>query len=75
MKFGPVEKPVRISTLGSWDYIKTGQYTVKSGYWVQKNILNRKTSIEEDQPSLHSLYQLAWSTDTSPKIHLFMEMH
>lgn len=51
---------------------KTGSYTVKSGYWVQTNVLNKLTSVEEDQPSLDRLYQLAWGTDMSPKIHHFL---
>lgn len=54
-----------------WDYNKTGAYTVKSGYWVQMNVLNR-TLVEEDQPSLDDIYQLAWRTNTSPKIHHFL---
>ena len=55
-----------------WDYTKTGIYTVKSGYWVLTNILSKSALTEEDQPSLDHLYQLAWNTNTSPKIHHFL---
>ncbi|KAG2249330.1 hypothetical protein Bca52824_088958 [Brassica carinata] len=42
-----------------WDYNKKGYYTVKSGYWVQVNVLDRYAA-------------LAWSTETSPKVHHFL---
>ncbi|KAG2330884.1 hypothetical protein Bca52824_002064 [Brassica carinata] len=70
---------VKIRTCGKgsrdvyiWDYNKTGHYSVKSGYWVITNILNPEKTREEDQPSLDRLYQLAWKTHTSPKIHHFL---
>lgn len=44
-----------------WDYTKTGLYSVKSGYWVQMNVLNSEMKqVESDQPSLDMLYQMAW---------------
>lgn len=43
-----------------WDFNNTWHYSVKSGYWVQFNIINKSNSREElTQPSLDSLYQLA----------------
>ncbi|KAG2305318.1 hypothetical protein Bca52824_033969 [Brassica carinata] len=55
-----------------WDYTKTGQYSVKSVYWVQVNIINKgPDDVVKDQPSLDFLYQLAWKTDASPKVHHF----
>ena len=55
-----------------WDYNKKRHYKVKSGYWVQVNVLDRSAAVEIDQPSLDHLFQLAWSTETSPKVHHFL---
>lgn len=56
-----------------WDYSKSGQYNVKSGYWVLKNVpMDRETPQMVNQPSLDALYQLAWKTDTNPKVHHFL---
>lgn len=56
-----------------WDNTKTGYYSVKSGYWVQVNIINNDPKrVIEDQPSLDLLFQMAWKTDTSPKVHHFL---
>uniref|UniRef100_A0A1J3D6G7 Reverse transcriptase domain-containing protein n=1 Tax=Noccaea caerulescens TaxID=107243 RepID=A0A1J3D6G7_NOCCA len=57
----------------SWDYTRTGHYSVKSGYWVYLNVPDFKDKPREvSQPSLDHLFQLAWKTDTSPKIHHFL---
>lgn len=57
----------------SLEYTKTGHYTVKSGYWVQTNVIEAaKRCLAVEQPSLDSLYQWAWKQDTSPKIHHFL---
>ena len=57
----------------SWEYTKSGHYTVKSAYWVQVNVLDAK---EKDsivlQPSLDGIYQQVWSIETSPKIRHFL---
>ncbi|CAA7021529.1 unnamed protein product [Microthlaspi erraticum] len=43
----------------SWSYTKTGLYTVKSRYWVARNLLN---PIEESylEPSIRPLQAHAW---------------
>lgn len=57
----------------AWDYTKTGHYTVKSGYWVQVNIINARQETQEIlQPGLDVLYQMIWKLETSPKIHPFL---
>ncbi|KAL0848127.1 hypothetical protein Bca101_021374 [Brassica carinata] len=73
-----VERILKIRTCGRnsrdvyiWDYNKTGAYTVKSGYWVLTNILNRTQAVEVSQPSRHHL-SASTSIDTSPKIHHFL---
>lgn len=58
--------------LYTWDYTKTGSYTVKSSYWVSTNIRDNQALTVVDQPSLDHLYHLAWNTDTSPKVHHFL---
>lgn len=57
----------------TWDFSKTGHYTVKSGYWVQRNVINVSQKHQgADQPSLDGLYQQIWKLSTSPKIHHFI---
>lgn len=57
----------------SWDYTKTGVYTVKSGYWVQTNIINQRGRPQEcSQPSLNPIFQMIWQGRTSPKVHHFL---
>lgn len=56
-----------------WEYTKTGFYTVKSGYWLQTNIINTSQQLHAmDQPSLDSLYQRAWKQNISPKVRHFL---
>ncbi|XP_048613516.1 uncharacterized protein LOC125587312 [Brassica napus] len=57
----------------SWEYSKSGHYSVKSGYWVQTNIIaaaNQRGTV--DQPSLDDLYQRVWKYNTSPKVRHFL---
>ncbi|XP_048605758.1 uncharacterized protein LOC106359240 [Brassica napus] len=57
----------------SWEYSKSGHYSVKSGYWVQTNIIaaaNQRGTV--DQPSLDDLYQRVWKYNTSPKVCHFL---
>lgn len=57
----------------TWDYPKSGQYSVKSGYWVLTKVVNQKGASQEvRQPSLDVLYQQVWKTETSPKIQHFL---
>ncbi|CAL9219188.1 unnamed protein product [Arabidopsis halleri] len=56
----------------NWDYSRSGHYSVKSGYWVLTQILNKRTSKEVTQPSLDLLYQRIWQLDAPPKVHHFI---
>ena len=57
----------------SWEFTKTGHYTVKSGYWVQTSLLSVHHDNQEVlQPSLDGIYQQVWSLETSPKIKHFL---
>ena len=38
-----------------WSYTKNGMYTVKSGYWVAKNILNKEMVKTQEEPSITKL--------------------
>lgn len=56
-----------------WDFTQSGHYTVKSGYWVATTQIEDENQMSVvKQPSLDALYQLAWKTDTNPKIRHFL---
>ncbi|CAA7045965.1 unnamed protein product [Microthlaspi erraticum] len=58
----------------SWGYTKSGLYTVKSGYWVAKNLLN---PAEEtcSEPSIRPLQVQAWKSKAPYKIkHLLWQI-
>lgn len=38
-----------------WSYTKSGQYTVKSGYWVARNLLRNKEEAEVQEPNITKL--------------------
>ena len=42
-----------------WSYTKSGMYTIKSGYWVAKNILNRDMIDTLVEPSITKLQAFA----------------
>lgn len=75
-----IEQIKRIHTAGrngvdtySWEYTKSGHYTVKSAYWVQVNVLGvQGKSPEMIQPSLDGIYQRVWQLETSPKVRHFL---
>lgn len=57
----------------AWDFARSGHYSVKSGYWVLTQIINKEDQPQEvNQPSLNSLYQQVWKTDASPKVQHFL---
>ncbi|XP_048605797.1 uncharacterized protein LOC125583207 [Brassica napus] len=43
-----------------WSYTKTGQYTVKSGYWVATNLMKDEEELEVLQSSIIKLQAFAW---------------
>lgn len=75
-----LEKILAINPQGSlgedsyaWDYTQTCHYTVKSGYWVQRNYISRdQASKKVDQPSLDELNRQIWKMKTSPKVRHFL---
>ena len=52
-----------------WSYTKNGQYTVKSGYWVNTNIMTADEEKEVLQPSITELQAFAWKVNAPQKIH------
>ena len=57
----------------TWEYSRSGHYSVKSGYWVMAEIINQRHVPQEVlQPSLDTIYQQIWKTDVPPKIHHFL---
>lgn len=56
-----------------WVHTKSGEYSVKSGYWLAFN--TNKSELIQDatvDPSLNGLKELVWSIQTAPKIKLFL---
>ncbi|XP_019095662.1 PREDICTED: uncharacterized protein LOC104763574 [Camelina sativa] len=57
----------------TWDYTKSGLYSVKSGYWVVLKVIRQRGRAQVvDQPSLDALYQQIWKLEAPPKIHHFV---
>ncbi|KAL9813407.1 putative ribonuclease H domain, reverse transcriptase zinc-binding domain-containing protein [Arabidopsis thaliana] len=57
----------------AWDYSRDGHYSVKSGYWVLMEVVNRRTQTQHVlQPSLNPLYEQIWKAKVSPKVHHFL---
>ena len=58
-----------------WNYTKSGQYTVKSGYWVATNILTDDEEQEMLQPSITKLQAFDWKVNAPQKIcHLIWQL-
>ena len=55
-----------------WSYTKNGMYTVKSGYWVARNLLNRETVDPRVDPSITKLQAFAWKVQALPKLKHFI---
>ncbi|XP_010490159.1 PREDICTED: uncharacterized protein LOC104767890 [Camelina sativa] len=57
----------------TWDYARTGQYSVKSGYWVLTQVINTQKGPQAvTQPSLNPLISQVWRTKASPKVQHFL---
>lgn len=53
----------------------SGQYTVKSGYWVAQNLLKAHEEKEVLEPSITMLKAFAWKLKASKKIcHLICQL-
>ena len=55
-----------------WSYTKNGMYTVKSGYWVARNILNKEMVENQGEPSITKLQAFAWKIKAPPKLRHFI---
>lgn len=56
-----------------WGHNRSGEYSVKSGYWLQNQITNSQLKFEASvMPSLNHLKSEVWSLKTSPKIKTFI---
>ena len=51
-----------------WSYTRNGQYTVKSGYWVTRNLLKPEVEKEVLEPSITELQTFAWKLKAPKKI-------
>ncbi|XP_048608961.1 uncharacterized protein LOC125584486 [Brassica napus] len=58
-----------------WNYTRTGQYTVKSGYWVAQNLLKQEEEKEILEPSITKLRAFAWKLKAPRKMcHLIWQL-
>ncbi|XP_048622814.1 uncharacterized protein LOC125591926 [Brassica napus] len=58
-----------------WSYTRNGQYTVKSGYWVARNLLKVEEEQEVLEPSITNLQAFAWKLKAPMKIrHLIWQL-
>ncbi|WZY70642.1 hypothetical protein YC2023_002882 [Brassica napus] len=58
-----------------WNYTKNGQYTVKSGYWVARNLLTAEEEKEVLESSITKLQAFAWTIEAPQKIcHLIWQL-
>ena len=51
-----------------WSYTKNGRHTVKSGYWVARNLLNKDNLEIQIEPTITKLQAFAWKIQAPPKI-------
>ncbi|CAG7888613.1 unnamed protein product [Brassica rapa] len=58
-----------------WNYTRSCQYTVKSGYWVAQNLLTKEEEKEILEPSITKLQAFAWKLKTPRKMwHLIWQL-
>ena len=58
-----------------WSYTKNGHYTVKSGYWVARNLLKAEEEKEVMESSITKPQAFAWKIKAPPKIcHLIWQL-
>ena len=66
----PLVRSLAISTTHRHDTFcwKNGQYTVKSGYWVARNLLKDEEEKEVLEPNITKLQAFSWKIKTPQKI-------
>ncbi|XP_048624014.1 uncharacterized protein LOC106417447 [Brassica napus] len=58
-----------------WNYMRNGQYTVKSGYWIAQNLLKQEEEKEILEPSITKLQAFAWKLQAPRKMcHLVWQL-
>ncbi|XP_033139405.1 uncharacterized protein LOC117131069 [Brassica rapa] len=58
-----------------WNFTRSGQYTVKSGYWVAQNLLKLTEEKEVLEPSITKLQAFAWKLKAPTKMcHLMWQL-
>lgn len=56
-----------------WNHTRSGEYSVKSGYWLAEKVAKREAWITaETLPSLNGIKEHIWSLSTAPKIKIFI---
>ncbi|KAG7551463.1 Zinc knuckle CX2CX4HX4C [Arabidopsis thaliana x Arabidopsis arenosa] len=67
-------KPVtELEDFYSWKHNKSGDFSVKSAYWLASQSSNLQTRILAEQlPSTNDLKAQVWALQTDPKIHVFL---
>lgn len=58
-----------------WKFTKNGHYTVKSGYWVTRNLMRTEEEKEIQEPSITKLKAFVWKVKAPQKIcHLMWQL-
>ncbi|XP_010468497.1 PREDICTED: uncharacterized protein LOC104748579 [Camelina sativa] len=67
-------KPVTsIEDFYSWKFNKSGEFSVKSAYWLASHSTNQHIRLEANQqPSTNALKAQVWKVHTDPKIKVFL---
>ena len=67
--------PIHRQDTFCWSYIKNGQYTVKSGYWIAMNVMRTDEALEFLQSSITKLQAFAWTVNAPQKnCHLIWQL-
>ncbi|KAG7557990.1 Reverse transcriptase zinc-binding domain [Arabidopsis suecica] len=70
LKIRPVTE---IDDFYSWKHNKSGDFSVKSAYWLASQSCNLQTRLQAEQrPSTNDLKAKVWKLKTDPKIHVFL---
>lgn len=51
-----------------WNYTKSGQYTIKSRYWISRNLLEEDEETKILDPSITKFQAFAWKIKEPKKI-------